>query len=468
MSKTMLLVSPEVPRANGVGGEVRIWHLLRGYSEAFDVTLLVLREIKDPGAMNALRAICADVIAPKAAAPAGSPKGVRRIRSALDTLRAIMFPSSRQWSLFWDRYHFYLQCGGSSAIRPILLRMLHAELGILARLRNPPPWPMASHFLLGGLRRVTEQVQQSIAHKRFDVLLLEHSFSFPLLMQSELFRHARLCVCDAHNIESDLLAQQAKHYAQTRSRRRFLAQQAALLRKWERCAFASCDLTLVCSENDRKRAERLAPAASLIVAPNGVDTAYFRPKQAGGESESVRLLFTGNMRYPPNQDAVRFFHADIFPTILSNFPNCRWTVAGRGAASVFGTELGEAVDIVSDPDDIRDSFKGSVLFVVPLRAGSGTRLKILEALAMECPVISTRLGAEGIPYQHGKHLIIADDAAAFAQEIAGLLRDRGRRVSLGAEGGAWIRERYDWKGIAADATAAVWARCESRSDHAPK
>jgi glycosyltransferase involved in cell wall biosynthesis len=226
----------------------------------------------------------------------------------------------------------------------------------------------------------------------------------------------------------------------------WLCNQPAILGRAEARAFKACDLVIACSEEDLRLGRALAPRGVFSVVGNGVDTGYF--KRGGRQQPDAvpTLLFTGTMSYAPNVDAVRYFFDEIFPRIRAQIPECRLVVAGREAAADLLPENSQQdhVEWVCSPSDMRPLFERAWVAIVPLRAGGGTRLKIPEAMAMECPVVSTSIGAEGVPYLDGRHLLLADSPESFADAVLRLLRDEILRDSIKAEAAEFIRSHYDW------------------------
>jgi len=227
--------------------------------------------------------------------------------------------------------------------------------------------------------------------------------------------------------------------------RRWLKQQAHVTKKIETLGFSKSNLVYLCSEQDRQLAEQMTAKPLYRVAGNGVDTSYFR-RRTDSRTDFPYILYTGAMSYAPNADAASYFLKEIFPLILLQKPNCKFAVAGRKAREYFNEIQyeDEHVFCIDSPADMRDCFEQAWVCVVPLRSGSGTRLKILEALAMECAVVSTSIGAEGVPYEDGKHLLIRDIPEDFAQAVIRLIDETDLREQLEKNGQQFAKEYYDW------------------------
>ncbi len=242
---------------------------------------------------------------------------------------------------------------------------------------------------------------------------------------------------------------------------------AALAVEWRKMlrveadACKRADLTVAVSEPDARRLQALAPDAQIRWIPTGVDTAYFAP--ASVVPADATLVFTGSLDWYPNEDALLFFLHDILPLIRRLVPGATLTVVGRNpgarlraaAAAVSGVRLTGTVD------DVRPYVAPADVYIVPLRIGSGTRLKIFEALAMGKAVVSTPIGAEGLALTPNRHFLEADTPAAFADAVVSLLRDPIRRRALGQRGRHRVASRYSWQHVARafEACCAEALRC---------
>ncbi len=201
------------------------------------------------------------------------------------------------------------------------------------------------------------------------------------------------------------------------------------------------------SPTDAAVLQRVNPSASVSVVENGVDCRRFQslPDASSGND----LLFTGVLGYPPNADAARFFCRKILPLIRREVPDARLLIAGQSPRpEVRALADSEAVVVLSDVADIIPCYQRARLAVVPLRAGGGTRLKILEAMALGRAVVSTSIGCEGIGVRHGQDILIADEPEAFAASVVSLLRDPVARTALTAHARQTVERSYDWPALA--------------------
>jgi len=189
-------------------------------------------------------------------------------------------------------------------------------------------------------------------------------------------------------------------------------------------------------------------ADRMVVAPNGVDTGFYAPPEPPPERDHV--LYVGNYQNLPNVDALEYFVLDVWPLLRLQRPGARLSVVGANPSErVLRFDGHDGIEVVGPVEDLRDAYHGHRVMVAPIRAGSGTRLKILEAFAAGIPVVSTTLAAEGIGAEHGRHLLIADTAVAFADEVLRVLDDDELAAGLAREAMDLVRQTYDWKAVAA-------------------
>lgn len=264
-----------------------------------------------------------------------------------------------------------------------------------------------------------------------------------------------------HNVEHMIW----KRLSQTETRvwrRALLELEWRKMRRYETQACSQASLTVAVSEVDRELLATNAPRASVCAIPTGVDTSYFTPNAA--REVPTGLVFTGSMDWYPNEDAVLHFIEAILPRIRGEVPEVSLAVVGRNPTRRLRAVAAQAgVRVTGTVDDVRPYVAEAAVYVVPLRVGGGTRLKIFEALSMEKAVVATTVGAEGLPLVPGKHFLQADDPADFARTIVSLLRDPVRRRALSTAGRRLVEERYAWSQVARE----FEARCkEVAANHA--
>jgi glycosyltransferase involved in cell wall biosynthesis len=207
------------------------------------------------------------------------------------------------------------------------------------------------------------------------------------------------------------------------------------------------DHVLTVSENDRAFFLQYVEPERISVIPTGVDTEYFEP--SGGPEQVDTTVFTGSMDWMPNEDGVAYFVDKILPLVRQEIPGASfWAVGRRPPKRVQALASGSVV-VTGAVDDIRPYLGKAAVCVVPLRSGSGTRIKIFEAMAMGKAVVSTTMGAEGLPVRHGENIILADDPADFARQVVQLLRDPLRRTELGGAARKLVERNYSWSAVGA-------------------
>ena len=248
-----------------------------------------------------------------------------------------------------------------------------------------------------------------------------------------------------HNVEH--MIWKRLHAVERRAwRRALLNVEWQRMRRYEARACGLARRTIAVSEADRALLAAGAPGADIQAIPTGVDTTYFHSNGTAGAS--TQLVFTGSMDWYPNEDAILHFMETTLPEIRRRVPGVSLAVVGRnpsGRMKAAGAAAG--VEVTGTVPDVRPHVAQAAVFVVPLRIGGGTRLKIFEALAMGKAVVSTTVGAEGLPLVPGEHFLQADGPAEFARAVVSLLQDPERRRSLGDAGRRLVESRYSWERI---------------------
>jgi glycosyltransferase involved in cell wall biosynthesis len=236
-----------------------------------------------------------------------------------------------------------------------------------------------------------------------------------------------------------------------------MTQQWRRMLRFERDALARFDLVLAVSQADRQTFTRLYPEAlkrPAHVVQTGVDTSYFAPQPPSANARPDRrthLVFTGSMDWLPNEDGMLYFVREILPRIRKIEPDATLSIIGRTPTTAVRRLADEAgIEVTGRVDDVRPHIAKGSVYVVPLRIGGGTRLKIFEAMAMGKAVVSTTVGAEGLPVTSGQNVMIADEPARFAHAVIHLIRDTESRRRIEAEARRLVVERYDWSAVALD------------------
>jgi len=259
--------------------------------------------------------------------------------------------------------------------------------------------------------------------------------------------HARLPkVLFTHNVEAEIWARQAALAPSAAWKLAYRLESRALARTEVRYARLADEVIAVSRQNAEFFAQCAGPD-KVTAVPTGVDTGYFQP--APGAEDPTRLVFTGSMDWTPNEDCVVYFVEEILPLVRAELPAVSFWVAGRRPSSrLRALADGKTVQVTGDVEDIRPYLQQAALYVVPMRSGSGTRLKIYEAMASGKAVVSTTVGAEGLGVTPEKDIVLADSPPEFAQAVTALLRDAARRRELGAAARVLVEERYSWAAAA--------------------
>jgi glycosyltransferase involved in cell wall biosynthesis len=278
-----------------------------------------------------------------------------------------------------------------------------------------------------------------LAGRRYETGVIEHfwcaSYWEPV---------AAVCqrtVLNLHNIESVLHARcaQAEGPFAGLAHRLF----GTACREMERTWLPRFSEVLVTSERDAATALAIAPTARVRVYPNALPE---RPMPEPGEEDAV--VFSGNMEYHPNTSAVRFFRREVWPRLRERWPGLVWRLLGKNPAAVSQFTSGDArIEVIGAVEDAVLELARAKVAVVPLLAGSGTRLKILEAWAAGIPVVSTSLGAEGLPARHGDQLLLADGGVEFAEAVSRLLASKELRREVGWAGRLLLEKEFTWETV---------------------
>ncbi len=290
-----------------------------------------------------------------------------------------------------------------------------------------------------------------LGRQRFDVVQVEgiEMAQYGLWLLEESRGSRPLIVFDDHNAEYVL--QQRAFETDVRLPGRWPAALYSFIqwRKLSRYEAESCrrtDRVVAVSEADKKALCRLTPGLKVTVIPNGVDTEYYKPQSLPSYSQT--LVFTGKMDFRPNIDAVLWFCREVLPLLRAELPTIHFYIVGQKPhRRILPLADDPAVTVTGYVDDIRPHIARAELYVVPLRIGGGTRLKVMEAMAIGKAIVSTTVGCEGFEVTDGRELVIADTAADFARRVIELLGDDRARESLGREARRLVEERYDWQAI---------------------
>jgi glycosyltransferase involved in cell wall biosynthesis len=309
----------------------------------------------------------------------------------------------------------------------------HSKTGAARALRNCRRLIGGRPPLIDRFGGFDERIGAILADRRFyDLAVLEHFWCAPY--HARIAPRAKRTVLDLHNIESEWHegCGRVAGWLHAAAHRRFARAAAGLERRFS--------LLLAASVEDAARAGALAPRASIAVYPNTIP--YI---EQPSRSEEEVIAFSGTLDYEPNRTAVRYFAESIWPILRERLPKLRWLLIGRNPDAVARYTSGDPrVETTGAVADAIPQLARAKAAVVPLLSGSGTRLKIIEAWAAGTPVVSTLLGAEGLPARHGENILLADGARSFAEAVVGLFASSAERERIAAAGRRAYERELTW------------------------
>ena len=382
------------------GGKLRTWHLMRHLAERHDITYV---SFSDPSATDADR------------------QGMREVCSELHVIpRRDPHKGSAA---------FYLDAG--------------------RRILDPLPYAAGKYRS----REYADRVATLLSQGSYDLVVCD--FLVPAVNMP------RTLPCPAvvftHNVESEIWR---RHYERQHDpvRRLLFRQQWQRMLRFEADTLSRFDLVLAVSDTDRDTFQRLYPTSlrgPISTVATGVDTTYFAPRSSD-VMDPHHLVFTGSMDWIPNEDAMKHFADDVLPLIRQQEPDVSLSIVGRAPTPAV-QRLADipGVMVTGRVDDVRDYIGRASVYIVPIRIGGGTRLKIFEAMGMARAVVSTTVGAEGLPVTDGRDVVLADTPHDFANAVVTLLRDPARRVQLEHAARDLVVARYDWSAVADQLDAAL-------------
>jgi len=376
-----LFLSPESPYPAIGGGPLRSASLVEYLSRHFSVHAIVFRQDGDPD--------------PALSIPAGK----------VERLDVLELPRHSKSAL------------------------ARATRNSIRMVRNRPP-------LVDRFSGFQDAIGKLAAREQYAAAVIEHFWCATYVEQ--LRPYSKRVILDLHNIESEWHRSLAdlEHGARAVALRRFATACVALERQW----LPKFDHVLVTSAEDLALARGIAPEPGMTVYPNALPEI---PQPERVEREEI--VFSGNLEYTPNILAVRFFHVRIWPALRARWPGLKWKIVGKHPEAVEAMLGGDPrIELTGFMEDAVASLARSQVAVVPVLAGSGTRVKILEAWAAGTAVVSTTLGAEGLGCRAGEHLLLADDPDSFAEAVSGLLASAAARREMGAAGRRIFEERFTW------------------------
>lgn len=281
----------------------------------------------------------------------------------------------------------------------------------------------------------------------FDVVNLEFTFLGNYhLRQAPSGQRLPALIVDSHNIDYALARQYARAGGLTR--RLYAGVNWRKLRREELQTYRDADGVYLCSTADQQRLLEQVPGAHTLVIPNAADVEYYQPRGTDPQPDGHTVVFFGHLSYFPNVDGVTYFVQEIWPRIAAVHPTARLRIIGGQAPPSLQELARPGIELAGFVPDLRPHLAEATAVVVPLRLGGGTRLKIVEAMAMGKAIVSTTLGAEGIEAVPGRDLLVEDEPAAFAEAVNRLLAEPSLAARIGQSARQLAVQQYAWRGAA--------------------
>jgi glycosyltransferase involved in cell wall biosynthesis len=389
----ILLLTPQLPYPPQQGTSLRNFHILRALAERHEVTLLSFAEDDRP----------ADVV-------------------RLSELAHVLPPV------------------------PVPQRTTAQRLRQLLTTRAPD---MALRLRSEAFAAALTEALRAAQYDAVQIEGIELAWTIPIVRAAG---GAARIVLDCHNAETEL---QRRTLRGDRARPArwpaavYSALQVGRLARFERAALAAADAVIAVSEGDRRQLMALAgEERAVAVIPNMIEVAAYRWDGPVAEECRFDLVFTGKMDYRPNVDGVLWFAETIWPLVRRQRPPTTWAIVGqRPHPRLDALRQQAGISVTGRVEHVQPYLAGARVYVLPLRIGSGTRLKLIESLAAGCAVVATTIGAEGFELDNGREAILADTPETFAAAVLALLDDPERRAAMGARGQAFAAQ-YDWQRVA--------------------
>ena len=381
----ILFICKTLPHEKVIGGPVIIYHRIRLLSARHEVSLLCFAEDKEREFADTVSRFCLDF---EALPPPEPPRGLHEA-----------------WGFFFS--------------------------------------PVPIYFLNGYSPRMYEALRDMVERHHYDVVISEYS-----MVAQYLYRNPDLGgmkrIMSVH--ECYYLARKKAFKVQKLSGEGISAIiNLKGLRKFEFDMYASADKLLVLTPEGQRELLDVRPDLDIAVVPHGVDCDHFH--DSGQSSREQAVMFLGNYPHDPNRDAAHYFGRKIWPEVKREVPEARFYLVGKDPTPDIQEMAREdpSIIVTGTVEDVRPYFERSQVFVNPVRIGGGFRGKLLEAMAMGLPIVTTSLGAEGVSAENGKDMIMADDPGTFARAVIRLLKDSGLREELGGRSRALVQEHFSWE-----------------------
>jgi glycosyltransferase involved in cell wall biosynthesis len=409
----ILFLTQIIPYPPDSGPKVKTWHVLRYLADqGHQIYLVSFIRPEEAGHVNPLRHLCTDVITVP----------IRRSPLANVGFYVRSLLTGRPYLVERDDLSAMRHCL-YELMQKVSFDYIHADQLTMVQFGLPRP------ALFSGYR------------------------SFPVVRRVDT--HQPRLIFDAHNAVWTIVERMSQNmpwYLQP-----VMREETRRVKKYEGMLLQRCDHTLAVTEADRQNLlearaahnhKDIGTTSPITVVPIAVDTGLLQPitRQSG----STNLLTLGTLYYPPNADGVRWFLSDVYPLVLQQLPEARLTIVGKNPPQDFldlAQRQPEKIAVTGYVPDLTPYLQQSVSIVVPVRAGSGMRVRILEAFAHAMPVVTTTVGLEGIEAVPGEDVLVADSARDYANAVISLLTDAGLQEKLARNGRRLAVSRYDWRAV---------------------
>ena len=311
---------------------------------------------------------------------------------------------------------------------------------LFGNLASRLPYAMQKYISPAMAKKIREVTERA----NFDVVVCD--FLMPSVNVPDALRFPT--VLFQHNVEA-MIWQRHYEVATNPLKKAYLKSQWRKSREYEASTCRRFDMIAAVSPDDAESMRREYGIENVRSIPTGVDTEFFTSRSERA-AQGANLVFTGSMDWLPNEDAIGWFTKSVLPSIREEIPNVTLTVVGRNPlpALVEMSKSDSALVVTGRVPDVRPYMENASVYIVPIRIGGGTRLKIFEAMSMGLPVVSTTVGAEGLPVVDEEDVLIRDSEHDFADAIVHLLKDPERQLALGMRAAENVRRRFSWKAAA--------------------
>lgn len=290
--------------------------------------------------------------------------------------------------------------------------------------------------------KIKRKIKETISTKSFDIIHTDHTCMAPLALFIKSFTNIPVGL-RLHNIEWVIWDRYVENIRNNIFKKYYINKQAKLLKDKEKEYIQRADVAFTISQIDFYRAKELSPTSNILNAPAGVDLDFWKPMNEV-ERNSEELIIATTYKWIHNVNALKWFLDEAFPKVIEEIPNVKLTLLGKEPPNWLNNYFPQNIQVVGYVEDIRSYLSKANIYIAPLFVGSGIRIKILEAMAMELPVVATKVSAEGINASPSDGLFISDVAFQYAEIIIKLIKDYSYTRELGRSSRRYIRENFSW------------------------